>query len=211
MVLVIDNYDSFTFNLVQYLGELGETLEVRRNDRLTVNEVSSMSPDAIVILQPTTPIRRPEDHQAASAAFKGDASIDSVVAVEPVPEHYSPHFVMKIEEGRLLPFLEGGLKITRRQDAPKAYSRSGDFYFTRRRTLMEDNSIYGENSRPYVVTHPHRVNLDTLEDWAEAERLVAKETMLAQHEGPVDALHFVTHGSETAVQLGSVWLNASAR
>ena len=36
MLLVIDNYDSFTYNLVQYLGELGETVEVRRNDRVTV-------------------------------------------------------------------------------------------------------------------------------------------------------------------------------
>jgi CMP-N,N'-diacetyllegionaminic acid synthase len=101
-------------------------------------------------------------------------SIDSIVAVEPVPEHYSPSFVMKIEEGRLLPFIEGGLKITRRQDAPKAYSRSGDFYFTRIETLMEGSSIYGENCRPFIVSHPNRVNLDTLADWAEAERLLAK-------------------------------------
>ena len=56
MILVIDNYDSFTFNLVQYLGELGETLEVHRNDRLSVDDVESMSPDAIVISPgPCTP------------------------------------------------------------------------------------------------------------------------------------------------------------
>jgi len=40
MLLVIDNYDSFTYNLVQYLGELGETLEVRRNDEVTVQEAN---------------------------------------------------------------------------------------------------------------------------------------------------------------------------
>jgi anthranilate synthase/aminodeoxychorismate synthase-like glutamine amidotransferase len=56
VILVIDNYDSFTFNLVQYLGELGETLEVHRNDRLTVDEASAMSPDAIVVSPgPCTP------------------------------------------------------------------------------------------------------------------------------------------------------------
>jgi anthranilate synthase component II len=49
MLLVIDNYDSFTYNLVQYFGELGEQLEVHRNDRLTVNEVGQMAPDAIVV------------------------------------------------------------------------------------------------------------------------------------------------------------------
>ena len=49
MLLVIDNYDSFTYNLVQYLGELGETLEVHRNDALTVEQVGDMAPDAIVV------------------------------------------------------------------------------------------------------------------------------------------------------------------
>ena len=49
MLLVIDNYDSFTYNLVQYFGELGETLEVHRNDALTIDEVGDMAPDAIVV------------------------------------------------------------------------------------------------------------------------------------------------------------------
>jgi anthranilate synthase/aminodeoxychorismate synthase-like glutamine amidotransferase len=50
MLLVIDNYDSFTYNLVQYLGELGETIEVRRNNRVTVDEIeNSLRPERIVI------------------------------------------------------------------------------------------------------------------------------------------------------------------
>jgi anthranilate synthase component 2 len=49
MLLVIDNYDSFTYNLVQYFGELGETLEVHRNDALTVDQVGDMAPNAIVV------------------------------------------------------------------------------------------------------------------------------------------------------------------
>jgi anthranilate synthase/aminodeoxychorismate synthase-like glutamine amidotransferase len=50
MLLVIDNYDSFTYNLVQYLGELGEQVEVRRNDEVTVEEIESkLRPDRIVI------------------------------------------------------------------------------------------------------------------------------------------------------------------
>lgn len=50
MLLVIDNYDSFTYNLVQYLGELGEQVEVRRNNEITVNEIESdLRPDRIVI------------------------------------------------------------------------------------------------------------------------------------------------------------------
>ncbi len=50
MLLVIDNYDSFTYNLVQYLGELGETVEVRRNNRVTLDEIeTSLRPERIVI------------------------------------------------------------------------------------------------------------------------------------------------------------------
>ena len=56
MLLVIDNYDSFTYNLVQYLGELGETPEVRRNDAITVDEVGALKPQAIVLSPgPKTP------------------------------------------------------------------------------------------------------------------------------------------------------------
>ena len=49
MILLIDNYDSFTFNLAQYLGELGAALTVRRNDEITVDEISAMRPSHIVI------------------------------------------------------------------------------------------------------------------------------------------------------------------
>ena len=49
MVLVIDNYDSFTYNLVQYLGELGAVIRVRRNDEVTLDEISAMAPEQIVI------------------------------------------------------------------------------------------------------------------------------------------------------------------
>ncbi len=56
MILIIDNYDSFTYNLVQYLGEMGQQLEVFRNDKITVDEIERMSPDRIVISPgPCTP------------------------------------------------------------------------------------------------------------------------------------------------------------
>jgi anthranilate synthase/aminodeoxychorismate synthase-like glutamine amidotransferase len=49
MVLVIDNYDSFTYNLVQYLGELGADIQVRRNDQITLEEIEAMKPAQILI------------------------------------------------------------------------------------------------------------------------------------------------------------------
>ena len=49
MILVIDNYDSFTFNLVQYLGELGQELSVVRNDAITIAEIARLDPSALVV------------------------------------------------------------------------------------------------------------------------------------------------------------------
>ena len=48
-ILIIDNYDSFTYNLVQYFGELGATVEVHRNDEITIEQIKTMAPDKIVI------------------------------------------------------------------------------------------------------------------------------------------------------------------
>ena len=56
MLLMIDNYDSFTYNVVQYLGELGTEVEVHRNDEITLDEISDRAPDKIVISPgPCTP------------------------------------------------------------------------------------------------------------------------------------------------------------
>ncbi|OGW76448.1 MAG: anthranilate/aminodeoxychorismate synthase component II [Nitrospirae bacterium RIFCSPHIGHO2_02_FULL_40_19] len=56
MLLMIDNYDSFTYNLVQYLGELGEDIRVFRNDKITISEIEELNPERIVISPgPCTP------------------------------------------------------------------------------------------------------------------------------------------------------------
>jgi len=56
MVFVLDNYDSFTYNLVQYLGELGAEVVVRRNDQVTIGEIEALDPERIVVSPgPCTP------------------------------------------------------------------------------------------------------------------------------------------------------------
>lgn len=67
MIVVIDNYDSFTYNLVQMLGELGEELTVYRNDKVTVEEVSGMKPSRIVI---SPGPGRPEDGRISNDIIK---------------------------------------------------------------------------------------------------------------------------------------------
>ena len=49
MILLIDNYDSFTYNLFQYISELGETVEVVRNDKITLDQITKMNPAKIVV------------------------------------------------------------------------------------------------------------------------------------------------------------------
>ena len=92
MLLMIDNYDSFTYNLVQYLGEIGEEIKVFRNDRVTIKEIEALNPERIVISPgPCTPKEAGVSvdvikyfagkipilgvclgHQAIGAAFGGD-------------------------------------------------------------------------------------------------------------------------------------------
>ena len=56
MILMIDNYDSFTFNIVQYLGELGADVLVKRNNKITLDEIDRLNPEKIVISPgPCTP------------------------------------------------------------------------------------------------------------------------------------------------------------
>jgi len=67
MLLVIDNYDSFTYNLVQYFGELGSTMVVRRNDEVTVKEIRKMGPSHICISPGPC---RPDDAGVSCAVVK---------------------------------------------------------------------------------------------------------------------------------------------
>src|ERR1700679_3106608 len=56
MILLLDNYDSFTYNLAQYLGQMGQQLEVRRNDQITLDQVAALRPERILISPgPCTP------------------------------------------------------------------------------------------------------------------------------------------------------------
>ena len=122
MILLIDNYDSFTFNLVHYLGDVGARCDVRRNDRITVEAAMALAPDAIVLSPgPCTPneagiclelIRAAAGripilgvclgHQAIGQAFGGDV----VRAPGPVHGKTSPvsHSGSDIFEGIPSPF-----------------------------------------------------------------------------------------------------------
>lgn len=131
-------------------------------------------PDAIMILQPTAPLRRAE-HLRKAGELLVPEEVDSVVGVTEIPQHYAPHYAMKVTpEGRLTHYLPDSASIKRRQDVPKAYSRDGTVYLFRLSTLEKYNDIYGANCIPLVVPSDETLNLDTPEDWEQAERVFAR-------------------------------------
>ena len=129
----------------------------------------AFQPAIIVLLQPTSPLRRP-DHVRAAVSLLRETGGDSVVTVLELPRHLSPDYVMRVEDGRLVPFLETGARVTRRQDARAAFVRDGTVYTCWTRVLLEHHSLYGADCRPLVVPAGESITIDTLEDWAEAER-----------------------------------------
>ncbi|MGH9256187.1 MAG: cytidylyltransferase domain-containing protein [Vicinamibacterales bacterium] len=134
-------------------------------------EQRGWSPEIIVLLQPTSPLRRSEHIRDVVRQLR-DSAADSVVTVVELPKHLSPDYVMRIEAGRLVPFLPHGASVTRRQDARPAYVRDGTVYAFWRRTLRETHSIYGRDCRPVVLPASESLTLDALDDWDEAERRI---------------------------------------
>ena len=125
------------------------------------------SPDIVVLLQPTSPLRQAAHIRDAVTTLRETKS-DSVVTVVEVPRHLSPDYVMRIDEGRLQPFLPEGARLTRRQDARRAYSRDGTVYAFWRATLERFGDIYGDNCQPLVLDPRESLSIDTPADWDEA-------------------------------------------
>lgn len=116
MLLIIDNYDSFTYNLVQYFGELGAEMKIFRNDALTINEVKALAPERICIspgpctpneagismglireLGPTTPIFGVcLGHQSIGQVYGGDVvRADRLMHGKTSPIHHNGSSVFK--------------------------------------------------------------------------------------------------------------------
>jgi CMP-N-acetylneuraminic acid synthetase len=129
-------------------------------------------PAVVVLLQPTSPLRRPE-HIVSALAMLEQTMATSVVSVVELPRHFSPDYVMRIEEGMLKPFLPDGLRVTRRQDARLAYVRDGTVYAFRRETLERFHDIYGDDCRPLLIPAAESLSIDSPADWDLAERMLA--------------------------------------
>jgi CMP-N,N'-diacetyllegionaminic acid synthase len=134
-------------------------------------EKTGWSPDAVVVLQPTAPLRRGE-HIARAIEILGSTDASSVVSVIPIPPHYSPHYAMRIVDGRLETFTPEGVGITRRQDVQPAYSRDGTVYAVRRDVVVREHDLYGRRCCPLILDPEESMVLDSEADWRRAEALL---------------------------------------
>jgi CMP-N-acetylneuraminic acid synthetase len=139
-------------------------------------EAQGWTAEIVVLLQPTSPLRTPT-HVREAVTLLRSSGADSVVSVVELPRHMSPDYVMRVEDGELRPFLAGGERVTRRQDARPAYVRDGTVYAFWRSTLARCGSIYGERCVPLVIPADMSITIDTPEDWAAAERMLRERTV----------------------------------
>jgi len=158
MILVIDNYDSFTYNLVQYFGELGAELVVRRNDQTTLHEVAELRPDKICISPgPGTPddagisnelIRQFGPHTPLLGVCLGHQCIGQVFGAEVVRADRLMH-------GKTSPILHEGDGVFHGLPIPFEATRYHSL-IVRRETLPDELEVMAETSEREIMGLRHR-------------------------------------------------------
>jgi len=132
--------------------------------------------DAVCLLQPTNPLRGAAEIDACINLLESSGA-DAVITTLPVPAEYNPHWVYFPNSAGWLGLSTGEpAPIPRRQELPPAFHREGSVYVTRREPLMERNSFYGARLLGYEMNADRSVNIDTIEDWERAERLLQSLT-----------------------------------
>jgi CMP-N,N'-diacetyllegionaminic acid synthase len=130
--------------------------------------------DAVVLLQPTSPLRRALHIDEAVALLLADGAADSVVSIVPVPHQFSPVSVMRLEGGRLSPFLPGP-PILRRQDKPLVYARNGPAVLGVRIEALRRGVLYGPTTLGYVMDARSSLDIDDPDDLWLAEQILRKD------------------------------------
>lgn len=131
--------------------------------------------EAVLVLQPTNPLRRPEDIDGAIELLE-QTGADSVISFVDVGEKHPARMKFITPEGRVLdpPFAEQ-FEGQRRQELPKLYLREGSIYLTRHTVLMEQSSVKGRDCRAWIIPQERAWNIDAPFD------LFIVEQMLKYH------------------------------
>lgn len=150
-------------------GDRTEALPVIQHAIEWLAEEERYHPSAVALLQPTSPLRKALHIDEAVGLLDG-SDADSVVSVVEVPHAYSPASVMRIEDGRLVPYASDTDEIvTRRQDKPRVYARNGPAVLVSRVDVLTSGELYGETVLPYVMGWPESIDVDTRYDLELAE------------------------------------------
>jgi CMP-N-acetylneuraminic acid synthetase len=131
--------------------------------------------DVVVLLQPTSPLRRAEHIDQAIALLR-DSGADTIVSVVEVPHNLTPASLLKLVEGKLVPLQSGG--PVRRQDKERLFARNGPALIVTRANVIESGTLYGRDTRPYVMTQEESVDVDSAFDLELAAFLLARQELL---------------------------------
>jgi CMP-N,N'-diacetyllegionaminic acid synthase len=140
-------------------------------------DTASYQPDAVILLQPTSPLRTGHHIDEALTVFTTGRA-QTVVSVVEVPHRYSPYSVMRLENGTLKHFWQEPLPFDRyhRQSQPKFYARNGPaILITRTDVLVEQKSFYGDPTLPYIMSAQDSIDIDNGDDLQLAEMILSKK------------------------------------
>jgi CMP-N,N'-diacetyllegionaminic acid synthase len=154
-------------------SDTAHSLAVVQHAIETMERLDEKTYDAVVMLQPTTPLRTSDDIDAGIQLLI-DSGADSVVSVVDVGANHPYRMKRILEDGRLVNFVDQGFEDMRpRQELPPVYIRSGDLYAARRHVVMDLGTMVGPNSRALIIPSERAVNIDTRFDLERAEELLA--------------------------------------
>ena len=138
----------------------------------TLDRRERYRPDAVVLLQPTSPFRRAEHVDAAVELLEASGA-DSVVTVIAVPHQFSPSSLMRQEGNRLAPVGDSSLRL-RRQDKPRLFARNGPAVAAVRTSVLVDRgTLYGPDTRGLIMSREDSIDIDDAFDLELAELLLA--------------------------------------
>ncbi len=156
--LVVDNYDSFTYNLVQYLGELGSHLQVRRNDQITIPEIRQLNPDRIVISPGPGRPHEAGISVAIVSAFAGKVPILGVcLGHQAIAEAFGADIVCapKLKHGKTSQINHSGQAILRGIPSPFEATRYHSL-IVRRESLPECLTVTAWTREGLIMGLQHR-------------------------------------------------------
>ena len=131
--------------------------------------------DAIVLLQPTSPLRSAHHIHEAVRLFQAKKP-DALVSVVEVPHQYHPDALMRLQQDTLVPVVAASEMILRRQDVSPLYARNGPAILILRASQIRSGSFYSGVTVPYVMSQHDSLDIDTMEDLAVAAASLARSS-----------------------------------